>query len=81
MYELTSGIISATKTLLALSFSSGEYVFTLESSAVKKESSCQQLSLSKDYLLTARPSTYDGIATLRVIVIHSLDLGKLRAYY
>ena len=42
-YELTSGIVSANKTLLSPSVSSGGYVFSTKNlRAVNEESSCQQ---------------------------------------
>ena len=43
VYDLTSGRVSATKTLIALSVLSGRYVFrTRNLQAVNGESSCQQ---------------------------------------
>ena len=43
VYELTGGIVSATKTLFSLSVSSGGYVFSTKNlQAVNEESSCQQ---------------------------------------
>ena len=48
MYELTSGIVSATKTLLALSVSSGGYVFrTRYLQAVNEEAVANSKALVK----------------------------------
>ena len=43
VYALTSGIVSATKTLFSLSVSSGRYIFSTKNlQTVNEESSCQQ---------------------------------------
>ena len=79
MYELTSGIVSATKTLLAPSVSSGGYVFSIR---IFKHQRRKQLPTVKPclrFLADSAPKN-EGLATLRVMVVCSLDLGKLRTY-
>ena len=57
MYELTSGIVSATKKIFSPSVSSGGYVFSKKNLQVEnEESSYQHESLCKDFPSTARPS-------------------------